>query len=172
MRMWVKTDAGRAEMQTRALVKERPLRNLLLLIDGSKSDAVLLTSVSGVSLQEIESLQALGLIEQTPGRATAPAPLSASSSSPRGAVTAPAPLSAASPSQHPAPPTTYAEFTAMLTKLISTHLGLRGLPLTLALEKAATVDDLRDVARRVVEQIRSRRGPAVAHLAEQQLFGL
>ena len=32
--IWVKTDAGRAEMQNRALVKERARRNLLLLIDG------------------------------------------------------------------------------------------------------------------------------------------
>ena len=30
--IWVKTDAGCAEMQTRALIKERARRNLLLLI--------------------------------------------------------------------------------------------------------------------------------------------
>ena len=32
--IWIKTDAGRHEMQARALVKERARRNLLLVIDG------------------------------------------------------------------------------------------------------------------------------------------
>ena len=53
--IWVKTDAGRVEMQTRALVKERARRNLLLLIDGSKSEEMLLTNLAGVSADDFRS---------------------------------------------------------------------------------------------------------------------
>ena len=49
--IWVKTDAGRAEMQTRALVKERARRNLLLLIDGSKSEEMLLANLAGITAE-------------------------------------------------------------------------------------------------------------------------
>jgi hypothetical protein len=34
--IWAKTEAGRNEMRSRALVKERAARNLLLVIDGIK----------------------------------------------------------------------------------------------------------------------------------------
>ena len=45
--IWTKTEAGRTEIQTRALVKERPQRNLLLVIDGVKSDEMLLANLVG-----------------------------------------------------------------------------------------------------------------------------
>ena len=47
--IWVKTDAGRVEMQARALVKDRARRNLLLLIDGVKSEEMLLAHLAGIS---------------------------------------------------------------------------------------------------------------------------
>ena len=47
--IWVKTDAGRAEMQSRALVKERARRNLLLLIDGVKTEEMLLANLAGIT---------------------------------------------------------------------------------------------------------------------------
>ena len=59
---WAKTDAGRQEIQTRALVKERALRTLLLLIDGHKADAALLACVPGLDAQAFERLHQLGLI--------------------------------------------------------------------------------------------------------------
>ena len=63
--IWTKTDAGRAEMQTRALVKERVPRTLLLLIDGIKTDAQLLASVDGTSPDDFKRLEALGLTSRT-----------------------------------------------------------------------------------------------------------
>ncbi|HWH83384.1 MAG TPA: hypothetical protein VNU71_14230, partial [Burkholderiaceae bacterium] len=70
--IWVKTDAGRTEMQTRALVKERAQRNLLLVIDGVKSDEMLLASLAGISANDFAVLQSLGLIAPAPtGRASA-----------------------------------------------------------------------------------------------------
>ena len=61
--IWAKTDAGRAEMQARALVKERAQRNLLLLIDGQKSEEMLLANVAGITPDDFGALEAMGLIE-------------------------------------------------------------------------------------------------------------
>ena len=55
--IWVKTDAGRAEMQTRSLVKERARRNHLLLIDGTKTEEMLLASLAGISADDFQELR-------------------------------------------------------------------------------------------------------------------
>jgi hypothetical protein len=119
----------------------------------------------------------MGLIEQVagsagraasgrPGAATAPAPLAP--------TTAPAPLApaggpaAAAASEEPLD---YAHFTATLTQLISKELGLRGFTLTLAVEKAGTIQELMDVAHRAIEQIRDRKGPDAADAAHRALYG-
>ena len=78
--IWSKTDAGRAEMQTRALVKERVRRNLLLLIDGVRTEASLMASIDGVTEADLDALAGLGLIalsagfDATSASSTAPAP--------------------------------------------------------------------------------------------------
>jgi hypothetical protein len=65
----------------------------------------------------------------------------------------------------------YSAFTAALTKLISTQLGLRGFTLTLAVDKASTIEELREVATRVIEQVRERKGEAAASEARKSLYG-
>jgi len=177
--IWIKTDAGRHEIQARALVKERARRNLLLLIDGMKSEEMLLANLAGIDGEDFRALEALGLIAPVGGARGAGAP---SGSASVGAPTAAGPSSRpppAAPVPHPvasAPaqlgtPLDYSAFTAALTQLISTHLGLRGFVLTLAVEKAATIEDLQAVAQRALEQIRDRRGEAVAVAARQTLYG-
>ena len=177
--IWIKTDAGRHEIQARALVKERARRNLLLLIDGMKSEEMLLANLAGIDGEDFRALEALGLIAPVGGARGASAP---SGSASVGAPTAAGPSSRpppAAPVPHPvasAPaqlgtPLDYSAFTAALTQLISTHLGLRGFVLTLAVEKAATIEDLQAVAQRALEQIRDRRGEAVAVAARQTLYG-
>ena len=185
--IWTKTDAGRHEIQARALVKERARRNLLLLIDGVKSQEMLLANLAGIDAEDFRALEAMALIAPVgtgrppapesvaaPGAAaaapTAPAPVSGPSSRP-------APLAPAAPAEAPTPavvsatPLDYGAFTTALTRLISTHLGLRGFVLTLAVEKAGTIEDLQAVAQRALEQIRDRRGEAVAAAARQTLYG-
>jgi hypothetical protein len=159
--IWTKTDAGRSEIQARRLVNDRAQRNLLLLIDGNKPDEGLLQNVKGVSATDFDSLQALGLIE--------PATVGIKSSV----------ASALKPTQVltevVAPPRQalgYAEFTAALTKLISSELGLRGFPLTLAVDKASTTEELSEVATKVINQIRHRKGLPAAAKASQILYGL
>lgn len=155
--IWTKTEAGRTEIQTRALVKERPQRNLLLVIDGVKSDEMLLANLAGITADDFSVLHSLGLI--------APVQASARSATqqgkPAGAPTA----------EVPAEPLDYAQFTATLTQMISKELGLRGFVLTLAVEKAGTAEELQAVAQRTIAQVRDRKGDAAAAAAQRALFG-
>lgn len=160
--IWSKTTAGRAEIQTRGLVKDRAQRNLLLLVDGVKTQEVLLSNVVGSKPADFDALEALGLI--------------AAASSPLATVTQPMPLGENAPSgaKEPAadaPPQDYARFTETLTQLISSELGLRGFTLTLALEKADSIDALRAVADRVLKQILERKGEPAAEAARRKLYG-
>ena len=157
--IWTKTEAGRVEIRSRALVRERAQRTLLLLIDGVRSDEMLLSDLAGSSAADFLTLQALGLITAT----QPPAALDNAAPLPPPAVAPAADADTA--------PLDYAQFTAVLTQLISSELGLRGFVLTLALEKAGTADELRAVAQRALTQIRERKGDAAAAAARQALYG-
>ena len=160
--IWVKTDAGRAEMQNRALVKERARRNLLLLIDGLKSEEMLLANLAGITADDFQELRKLDLIAPASGAVTVGNAARASTFEAT-RPTVPVPLETKS--------LDYSEFTAVLTKLISGQLGLRGFTLTLAVDKASTIEELREVAARVLEQIRERKGEAAAADARKTLYG-
>jgi hypothetical protein len=154
--IWTKTDAGRSEIQSRRLVNDRAQRNLLLLIDGHKAADGLLQNVKGVSAADFDSLQALGLIE----------PVAADTK----VSSTPVPANDVPAAQRT--PLSYAEFTTALTQLISSELGLRGFPLTLAVDKASTTEELSQVATKVISQIRDRKGLPAAAKASQILYGL
>jgi hypothetical protein len=165
--IWTKTDAGRIEMTARTRVKERAQRNLLLLIDGAKSEEMLLANVVGVTIEDLRSLEAMGLIAPVSGSGTSrlhAAPVAAPAAAP--ATAAPGVGTPVDPGE-----LDYAKFTATLTQMISSELGLRGFTLTLAVEKASTIEELRDVADRTIEQIRSRKGEPAAHKARRMLYG-
>ena len=154
-------------MQTRALVKERVQRNLLLLIDGAKSEEMLLANVVGLKPEDFEFLESLQLIAPVAGSASRSAravPASSAVVEQPGPATEPADLL----DEHLLG---YAEFTATLTQLISSELGLRGFTLTLAVDKASSIQELRDVATRVLDQIRDRKGLPAAEKARRALFG-
>jgi hypothetical protein len=96
-----KTDAGRRELRERRLGLPRVARNLLLIIDGTRTVRDWVLMVQGASLSDAAALAELGLIEPGLGRApgdselaglamTAPIPLSG----PGELNTAPAPLDA------------------------------------------------------------------------------
>jgi len=174
--IWAKTEAGRVEMQAKALIKERAQRNLLLLIDGQKTEEMLLANVVGIKPDDFSALEAMGLIEpiaapvRAGGRAAAQAQAQAQAAPAAAPGTAPA---AAPASEAPAgdAPLDYAKFTETLTQLISKELGLRGFTLTLAVEKAGTIEELMDVARRALDQIRDRKGAPAAEAARRSLYG-
>lgn len=174
--IWSKTDAGRSEMQTRGLVKERAQRNLLLVIDGIKSEEMLLANLVGITAEDFAALQSLGLIapavaSSSRSSAAAAGRSSGSFSTPT-APTAPAPLASAAPdAAADAAPLDYAQFTAALTQIISKELGLRGFVLTLAVEKAGTIEELQAVAQRTLAQVAERKGEAAAAAARRALYG-
>ncbi len=155
--IWAKTDAGRAEMRQRALVKERAQRNLLLLIDGKNTEEKLLAGLAGISAQDFKTLEGLGLIAQV---AAAPSP-----AAPAAAAGRPVDLDI------DAATIDFAALRGALGKLISKELGMRGIGMSMVLEEALTVDDLRDVARRTLKQISDRKGIAAAAEARKFLFG-
>jgi hypothetical protein len=153
-------------MQAKALVKERAQRNLLLLIDGQKSEEMLLANVVGIKPDDFTALEAMGLIEPLAG----PAGRAARPAAPAAAPTAgPATTTVDIPTE--GAPLDYAHFTETLTQLISKELGLRGFTLTLAVEKAGTIEELMEVARRAIDQIRDRKGAPAADAARKALFG-
>ena len=145
-------------MQARALVKERAQRNLLLVIDGVKTEEMLLANLAGISATDFLALQELGLIVPVPSSRSSGGPSS------RHAPLAPLP-------EVEAAPLDYAQFTAALTQMISKELGLRGFVLTLAVEKASTIEELRAVAQRTLTQIGERKGEAAAAAARRTLYG-
>jgi hypothetical protein len=155
-------------MQSRALIKDRARRNLLLLIDGTKSEEMLLSNLAGITAADFQELRKLDLIAPAAGAVTvgnSPRVSSPDSNRP----TVPQPLG---PAAAPASTTLdYSQFTAALTQLISANLGLRGFTLTLAVDKASTIEELREVAQRVIEQIRERKGDGVAAEARRTLYG-
>jgi hypothetical protein len=152
-------------MQTRALVKERSQRNLLLLIDGIKTEEMLLANVAGVKPEDFESLQSLGLIAPVSSSSSSRSSHSSASSS---SASAPATMPPAAAAEEPLD---YSQFTTALTQLISSELGLRGFTLTLAVDKANSIEELREVATRVIDQIRDRKGLPAAEKARRTLFG-
>jgi hypothetical protein len=166
--IWVKTDAGRAEMQSRALIKDRARRNLLLLIDGTKSEEMLLGNLAGITADDFQELRKLDLIAPAAGAVTVGNPARAASADSQ-RPTVPQSLGPGAASN--ASPLDYSQFTAALTQLISANLGLRGFTLTLAVDKASTIEELREVAQRVIEQIRERKGETVAAEARKTLYG-
>ncbi|NUZ04491.1 hypothetical protein [Piscinibacter koreensis] len=191
--IWSKTEAGRREIQSRERVQARAQRTLLLLIDGVRTDATLLASVAGVTPADFDTLHGLGLIAPaangSAGRADAQASSSGEAVARLGdgwAVTHPGdagagtagPADGSAPVPDPssvAPASTQAAdrraLAAALTQLIPTHLGVRGFTLTLAVERASSLDELRSVAERAIEAIARRRGDAVAADARRTLFG-
>jgi hypothetical protein len=169
--IWTKTDAGRIEMQARALVKERAQRNLLLVIDGIKTEEMLLANLAGITAADFIELQSLGLIAPVaPPSRSAQGSRSTASSSSSSSSSSSAPA-AAPASAEPGVALDYPQFTAALTQIISKELGLRGFTLTLAVEKAGTIEELRAVADRTIEQLRERKGEAAAAAARRTLYG-
>jgi hypothetical protein len=149
--IWTKTAIGRAEIGARALVHERARRNLLLLIDGVRSQDALLGSVAGIGPGDFDQLARLGLIAHGPAATATPSHLVAGD-------------------ERPAAPG-YGQLTTRLTQLISSELGLRGFRLTLAVEKAADARALAPVAWQVLAEIAKRKGDEAAERARRSLYG-
>ena len=95
-RRFSKTEAGRLEIQARAMPLARSSRNLLLIIDPSRSAAEWIGIVQGCDLAALQALQDAGLVSDTDTDSAGSLGVSQSP----GAGVAPALASAAAASQH------------------------------------------------------------------------
>ena len=161
--IWAKTDAGRAEIQARALVKDRAQRNLLLVIDGKTTDETLLARLAGINPSDFANLAGLGLIAPV----SPPAPPPAPGPAPRVA----APAAKSSSQRADVDGFDYATLRGAIGRMISKELGMRGFTLLMVLEEANTIEDLKEVAQRLLKTIAERKGIAAADEASRALFG-
>jgi hypothetical protein len=158
--IWAKTEAGRAEIQARALVKDRAQRNLLLIIDGKTPAEKLLASLAGITAADFGQLESLGLITAVgvPAPPSAPAPAASTNAKRGGGVDIDV-------SGH-----SFAALRGAIGQLISKEFGMRGFALSMVLDESLTIDDLKDVAERVLKRIGDSKGPAAAAAAKSFLL--
>lgn len=151
---FVRTDAGRQEVHDRAAPLSRAARNLLLIIDASKTADQWLTMVHGSTTADVQQLLDCGLIAAA-GMAAAP-------------TTAPA-----------RPPRTleqalethgYAALYELLTQQARARLGLvKGYRMVLDVEKCNGPAEIRALAARFVGMVREVQGEAEARTLRRQL---
>lgn len=168
--LYFKTEAGKREIQDRALRLPAALRSILLMVDGQRDQAQLRELMAGLRAPDdaIEQLVVKGLIQrgdgappaaapvETPAKAAAPAstatpvvaPLEAVIEAP---IEAPTPVLAAALPALPGAVNVPAEFGNyrrlynFVTEAVGRHLGLKGYFMQLKVERCADVDALLDL---------------------------
>ncbi len=179
-----KTPKGREEIATRKHQLVPRMRTLLLLIDGRKSEQELLRSVTGLGLttDSIAELQAQDFIVLAtsynsipePELAAAPKPVAAPAAPPPPPLVQAAAVRAEAEAQALAPAQQFQSLYDFYNKTIKSNIGLRGFTLQLKVEKASSIDELRDLRRPYLEAVLKAKGSDIARgLANQldQLLG-
>ncbi|MBA5637485.1 hypothetical protein H3H37_10510 [Duganella sp. LX20W] len=190
-----KTAKGREEIATRRYQLAPRLRTLLVMVDGHRPEDELLRNVAGLGLtadamQELLAQQFIvlstsystidaPLVEEAemmaaPATMAAAAPAPALAAAPPMPASAPAmPPPAPAPAAPAAPARTKAEqFQALYdfyNKTIKSTIGLRGFTLQLKVEKAACVEDFRDLRRPYLEAVLKAKGSELAQRLGEQL---
>ena len=146
-----RTDFGRAEFRAPTVALPRPARNLLMVIDDSRTGAQWVEQVHGSSGADLRQLIAAGLVE---------------------------PSAAAMAAEHPKVVTldaalqrwSYDALYTLLTSEARERFGLiRGYRIILQIEGCADLSALRDVARKFVDSVRKSHGPEPAARLSRQL---
>jgi hypothetical protein len=164
--LYFKTEAGKREIQDRALRLPAALRSILLMVDGQRDQAQLRELMAGLRAPDdaIEQLVVKGLIQRGDGVASAAAPVELPAKAPVQASTAapvatpskapievPAPVSAAALPALPGAINVPAEFGNyrrlynFVTDTVNRHLGLKGYFMQLKVERCPDVDALLDL---------------------------
>lgn len=155
---YAKTEAGRAEIKTRALGLPRTARNLLLVIDATKTAREWLGLVQGAEEEHFRSLLEPGLIAAAAGTAGVK-------------TAAPAALPPAAPIDDPLlqqaygdpPRLNYEELSSMLTSQAPKYLGLvKRYAMVLDVEKCATLAELQLLGLQFVERVAIDKGEDAA----------
>ncbi|HZW14369.1 MAG TPA: hypothetical protein VFF81_14415 [Noviherbaspirillum sp.] len=156
-----KTDKGREEIATRKFQLAPKMRTLLVMIDGKQSSDELLQKIGGLGFtpESINELMANGFIHQVAAIET---PVVS------GPVPAPGPApAAAAPTQ-----ATANQFQALYhfyTETIKSTIGLRGYSLQLKVEKASSIDELRELREPYLEAVLKAKGKEMAQSVRGRL---
>jgi hypothetical protein len=184
-----KTDKGREEIASRKHGLASRLRTLLVLIDGKHTQEELLKQVGALGLteQSVSDLIDGGFIsfhENASPAAAAPAEVPAPAAAPKAAALVPAPAPATAPATAAAPAASGAiapedilppgenQFHALYnfyTSTIKSTIGLRGYGLQLKVERAASIDDFRELRQAYVEAVLKSKGEEMAHSLRDRL---
>jgi hypothetical protein len=152
----VKTEAGQREIRDRGVDLARSARTVLVLADGTRNREQLLAMVKGSTLQDIDALLKAGLLAEGAG-----APAEADK---------PKPAKAAAAAAAPAAALGFKELYDCLTEMIREQMGvLKAFKYTLDVEKASTVDDLREVAQRFIDDVQKQKGDSAANMVRRAL---
>jgi hypothetical protein len=163
-----KTAKGREEIATRKYQLAPRLRTLLVLVDGHRPEEELLRNVAGLGLTASAMAELLDggfIVLSTSYASLAPVP----------EVPAEPEIASAAPAPTPAPQIPSAahieQFRSLYdfyNKTIKSTIGLRGFTLQLKVEKASSVEDLRELRVPYLEAVQKAKGNfTAASLAEQ-----
>jgi hypothetical protein len=170
---YVRTAAGQAEIQGRGLKLSRPVRNLLLVINDTRTIEDWLAQLTGVTPEDVALLRAEGLIVEVGGAAapagnkpaapaSRPVDLREAAVTAKSAVPAQAPAAADGDWARTQDVIRHAGYAALydaLTSIGKAKLGLmRGYRFVLEVEKCNGQDELRSLALKFVEQLRAEHG--------------
>ena len=163
-----KTAKGREEIATRKYQLAPRLRTLLVLVDGHKPEEELLRNVAGLGLtvSAVKELLAQEFIVLATSYAALPEP-----------AQEPEPAAVPPPVETTSLPTSsqVAQFQSVYdfyNKTIKSTMGLRGFTLQLKVEKAGSVDELRELRDSYLEAVQKAKGRDTAIQLAQQLDSL
>ncbi|MFT3756238.1 MAG: hypothetical protein QM769_09905 [Pseudoxanthomonas sp.] len=148
---YIKTDAGRQEIEQRTRKLPAALRSILLMIDGQRSDAELASLIQSLRApaDTLQQLLEMGLVEQ-PSAAVGAVSATASASSMPGT-----PVSMIAADR-------YKALYDLMFEAIRAHLGLKGYFLQLKVERCATAAELEVLVPDVVTALSKAKSDALA----------
>lgn len=171
---FIKTELGRQEIRAPVHALSRSARNLLLIVDDTRSAADWVALVHGATASDLEDLVQARLVEPAEGGAGEPvprAPAGAAKAEPRVSFreSVPAPAPAAAPVSSAAAPG-YQELYAALNGMAREQLGLiKGYRFSLEIERASGLAELEAVAQRFVQEVQKAKGDAAARQVRRAL---
>lgn len=161
--LYFKTEAGKREIQDRALKLPAALRSILLMVDGQRDQDQLRELMTGLRAPDdaIEQLVVKGLIQRGDGTPSAVAPVEAPVQAPIQTTTEPTAETPVEPPVEPPAQVPAAALPALpgavnvpadfgnyrrlyyfVTDAVSRHLGLKGYFMQLKVERCADIDAL------------------------------
>ena len=157
--IYVKTELGKTALQDKSLGLSPKQRSAFIMFDGKRTaaDVLKLTSALGITADDIDRLQSLGLLaaasNSVAGAQAQTASEASQSAAPDTLLSAdrPTPLSAAQDAAASSQ-SQYAKAYLVAVRLTGS-LGLRGFRLNLAVESAGDLEALKDLAPKIKEAV-------------------